>query len=209
MDDDTTGRIVINLFTTLDGVAQAPGGPEEDRTGGFRFGGWQAPFTDAAVGADVTDGLARIDALLLGRRTYDIFSSYWPQHTDNPVGERYDEVPKYVATRNPELPLTWSESTRVGHDLAEELQSIRERHAETHVWGSIGFAQTLLAEQLFDELHLWVYPIVLGEGSKVFPTGAVPARLRLIAPPLTAESGAVLLRYAPLPGTPETGTVED
>ena len=202
---EATGRIVINLFTTLDGVAQAPGGPEEDTSGGFRFGGWQAPFEDTIVGEDVMRGLTRVEALLLGRRTYDIFSSYWPLHTDNPVGERYEAIPKYVATRNQSLELPWRDSTRVGGDLAAEITTIRARHRETHVWGSIDFVQTQLAEHLFDELHLWVYPIVLGEGLKVFPRGATPARLQLIEPAMTSESGATLLRYAPLPGQPETG----
>jgi len=208
-DSPTSGRIVINLFTTLDGVAQAPGGPDEDRSGGFRFGGWQAPFEDAAVGEDVMNGLARVEALLLGRRTYDIFSGYWPAHTDNPVGERYDAIPKYVATREADLPLPWRGSTRVGDDLAAEVALIRARHQETHVWGSVNFAQTLITEHFFDELHLWVYPVVLGEGHKVFPSGTTPSRLKLIEPAVTAESGATLLRYAPLPGEPKTGTVGD
>ena len=203
-----TGRIIINLFTTLDGVAQAPGGRDEDPSGGFRFGGWQAPFEDATVGDDIMGGLTRVEALLLGRRTYDIFSSYWPLHTDNPVGERYAKIPKYVATRNADLPLSWSGSTRVDGSLSDEIQAIRNRHRETHVWGSLDFAQALFAEQLFDELHLWVYPIVLGQGRRVFPAGATPSRLRLIEPPLTGASGATLLRYSPLPGEPETGTIE-
>lgn len=208
-DAQTDGRIVINLFTTLDGVAQAPGGQDEDTSGGFRFGGWQAPFEDEAVGEDVIGGLARVDALLLGRRTYDIFSGYWPQHTDNPVGERYEAIAKYVATRNPSLELPWRDSTRVGNDLEAEITAIRAHHRETHVWGSIDFVQTLFAAQLYDELHLWVYPIVLGEGRKVFPDGTRPGRLRLLAPPMTGASGANLLRYEPLPGEPETGTVAD
>ena len=205
---EATGRIVINLFTTLDGVAQAPGGRDEDTSGGIRFGGWQAPFRDEVDGDDIMSGLTRVEALLLGRRTYDIFSSYWPLHTDNSVGERYEAIPKYVATRNPSLELPWRDSARIGDDLAAEIETIRARHRETHVWGSLDFVQALFAEQLYDELHLWVYPIVLGEGAKVFPSGAAPSRLRLIEPPLTGGSGATLLRYAPLPGEPETGTIE-
>lgn len=199
------GRIVIDLFTTLDGVAQAPGAPDEDPSGGFRFGGWQAPFPDPLVGDTVVEGIRRLDALLLGRRTYDIFAAYWPRHLESEIGRAFDAVPKYVASRDPGIRLDWAGSTRVGGDLAAEVRALRERHRDVHVIGSVDLVQTLLAERLFDELRLWVYPVVLGEGRKVFPDGAAPAKLRLVDPPLVSESGAVLLKYAPLPGLPETG----
>ena len=201
-----TGRIVIDLFTTLDGVAQAPGGPEEDPSGGFPWGGWQAPLMDEGVGRQVDAGMQELDALLLGRRTYDIFAAYWPHHTDGPegpIGRLFDAVPKYVASRgNPSL--DWQGSTLLGPDLEAEIAALRERHDSVHVIGSIDFAHTLLDRQLYDELVLWVYPIVLGQGKKVFPDGAVPARLRMVAPPAPTEVGAVQLRYAPA-GEPTTG----
>ncbi|WP_308492099.1 dihydrofolate reductase family protein [Microbacterium terrisoli] len=201
-----TGRIVIDLFTTLDGVAQAPGGPEEDPTAGFAFGGWQAPLMDEGVGRQVDTGMQQLGALLLGRRTYDIFAAYWPHHTDGPegpIGRLFDAVPKYVASRGAPA-LDWQGSELLGSDLDAEIAALRERHDNVHVIGSIDFAHTLLDRGLYDELVLWVYPIVLGQGKKVFPDGAVPARLRLVAASAPTEVGVVQLRYAP-DGTPETG----
>ncbi len=193
------GRIVIDLFTTLDGVAQAPGGPEEDPSGGFRFGGWQAPMPDTMVGEQVRAYIETMDALLLGRRTYDIFAAYWPNHTTGPagfIGRRFTEVPKYVASRGA-VSTDWKGTTQLGPDVVAEVDALRDRHAEIHVVGSVGLVQTLLRASVFDELKLWVHPIVLGEGRRVFPDGAAPARLRLIEPPLTGDHGVVQLRYAP------------
>lgn len=200
-----TGRISIDLFTTLDGVAQGPGGPGEDTSDGFAFSGWQAPLFDDVVGQSVLDHLSTIDALILGRRTYDIWADYWPVQSDeNPIAHAFNRIPKFVASRsNP--PLAWSSSERIGRDLVGEVQGIRERYHDIHVIGSIDLAQTLFAEKLFDELRLWVYPVVLGQGKKVFPDGATPANLRLLADPVAGPSGAVLLRYAPADGVPATG----
>lgn len=203
------GRLHIDLFVTLDGVAQAPGAPEEDRSGGFPFGGWQSPLMDDLVGREVTEGLAQMDALLLGRKTYDIFAAYWP-HQGNEIGRKLNAVPKYVASRGaPEL--GWQDSTLLGGDLVAEVEAVRERHKSTHVIGSVGLVQTLLAERLFDVLTLWVYPIVLGQGKKVFPDGARASGLMLLEPPQAGTSGAVMLRYGPTGADPETGdmTVED
>ncbi|MDN3311303.1 dihydrofolate reductase family protein [Microbacterium oryzae] len=202
------GRIRIDLFTTLDGVAQAPGGPEEDTSGGFPYGGWQAPLFDETVGREVGRAIDEIDALLLGRRTYDIFAGYWPQHEsgeDGEIGVKFGAVPKYVASRG-EPDLSWRGSERVGDDLAAEIAAIRARHRLTAVIGSVDLVHTLLAHQLYDELCLWVYPVVLGQGKKVFPDGASPANLRLTSAPVVGESGAVLLRYAPVDLEPRTGS---
>ncbi len=191
-----TGRIIIDIFSTLDGVAQAPGGPEEDASGGFRFGGWQEPVSDDVVGGEIRAGLENVDALLLGRLTYDIWADYWPHHTAAPIGALFARLPKYVASRG-KPQLDWEGSTLLGPDLASEVEALRERHENIHVIGSIDLVQSLLAEELYDELNLWVFPLVLGEGKKVFPTGAAPATLRLLAPPVVATTGAVLLRYGP------------
>jgi dihydrofolate reductase len=198
------GRLHIDLFVTLDGVAQAPGGPEEDPSDDFPFGGWQAPLDDDVVGREVSAGIARMDALVLGRRTYDIFAGYWPRYDDNPIGRQLNAVPKYVASRGaPDL--AWSGSTQLGPDLAAELRAVRDRHESVHVIGSVDLVQTLLAERLFDVLTLWVYPVVLGRGKKVFPDGVRPSALRLLEPPLTGSAGAVQLRYGPTGGDPATG----
>ncbi|MBT0992965.1 dihydrofolate reductase family protein [Cellulomonas sp. DKR-3] len=201
------GRLYIDLFTTLDLVAQAPGGPEEDPSGGFPFGGWQAPLDDDLVEQQVSAGIAELDALLLGRRTYEIFAAYWPHHEtglDGEVGSAFAAVPKYVASRGtPELP--WRGSTQLGPDLAAEVDALRERHESVHVFGSIDLVHTLVAQNLFDVLNLWVYPIVLGQGKKVFPDGVTPTSLRLLAPPAAGSAGAVALRYGPTGRTPTTG----
>lgn len=201
------GRIVIDLFTSLDGVAQAPGSADEDPSGGFRFGGWQAPLPDTMVGEQVRAYVESMDALLLGRRTYDIFSAYWPQHTDGPegfIGRTFDAVPKYVASRTSFEP-GWNGTTRLGGDTVAEVDALRDRHSAIHVVGSVDLVQTLLAAQVYDELKLWVYPVVLGQGKKVFPDAAAPSRMRLLEPPLTGDAGVVQLRYGPVPGEPETG----
>ncbi|WP_457099575.1 dihydrofolate reductase family protein [Microbacterium sp. P5_E9] len=205
-----TGRITIDLFTTLDLVAQAPGGPEEDISGGFPYGGWQAPLPDDLVGREVMAGIEKLDALVLGRRTYDIFAAYWPHHDGGGIGPKFDRIPKYVASRGTPT-LDWAGTTQLGPDAAADVAALRERHENIHIIGSIDFVQTLLAERAFDELVLWVYPIVLGQGKKVFPDGAAPANLRLLAPPAAGSSGAVSLRYGPAEGTPQTGdmTTED
>ncbi|KNY05755.1 dihydrofolate reductase family protein [Microbacterium sp. GCS4] len=207
-----TGRILIDLFTTLDGVAQGPGGVGEDTSGGFTFSGWQAGYPSSGVGPEIAKGMEGLDALLLGRRTYDIFAAYWPQHTDGPsgeIGQLFDRVPKYVATRDPDFPLAWQGSSRVGADLAAEIADLRERHREVHVIGSIDFVHTLLAEGLFDQLNLWVYPILLGAGKKVFRDDALPSVLELIEKPVTDAEGVTLLRYGRTDRTPEVDTFED
>ncbi|TFC56165.1 dihydrofolate reductase family protein [Cryobacterium sp. TMB1-7] len=202
-----SGRIHIDHFTTLDGVAQAPGGPDEDTDSEFAFGGWQAPLLDDTVGAQVGAGIQAMDALLLGRRTYDIFAAYWPHQLDGPaagIARTFDSIPKYVASRgSPEL--GWRDSHLLGRDLARELTALRKRHREIHVIGSIDFARTLVADGLFDQLNLWVYPIVVGAGKRLFPDDGPPMALELLGAEPASEKGAVLLRYGPTGSVPATG----
>ncbi|MHA6694918.1 dihydrofolate reductase family protein [Homoserinimonas sp. A520] len=197
------GLIHIDLFTTLDGVAQAPGAPDEDTDSGFAFGGWQAPLIDKVVGEQVDSEMAGMDALLLGRRTYDIFAAYWP-HASGHIAQLFNRLPKYVASRHTPT-LEWAGSSLLGPDVASAVQELRDRHADTHVIGSLDFVQTLFAERLFDRLTLWVYPILLGEGKKVFADGVVPTNLRLIEPVVASPHGAVMQRYALADGTPGVG----
>ncbi len=197
------GLIHIDLFTTLDGVAQAPGGPTEDTDGGFAFGGWQAPLLDEVVGGQIDSGMAGMDALLLGRRTYDIFAGYWP-HAQGDIARLFNRLPKYVASRQTPA-LEWANSTLLGPDVVAAVRELRDRHENIHVIGSLNFVQTLFAERLFDRLNLWVYPILLGGGKKVFAGGVVPTNLRLIEPVVASPKGAVLQRYALAEGTPGVG----
>ncbi|WP_435747927.1 dihydrofolate reductase family protein [Microbacterium sp. PMB16] len=211
MSNAASGRILIDLFMTLDGVAQGPGGTDEDPSGGFRFSGWQAGHPSSGVGVEVEKGMQGLDALLLGRRTYDIFASYWPHHTDGEsgdIGKLFNRVPKYVATRDADMALDWEGSSRIGDDLAAEIAALRANHREVHVIGSVDFVHTLLAEGLFDELNLWVYPILLGAGKKVFDDNALPSVLTLLEPPIADDGGVTLLRYGRTDKTPEVGTYE-
>lgn len=205
------GRINIDLFMTLDGVAQAPGGPEEDPSGGFAFGGWQAPLIDEVDGEELDAGMAGMDALLLGRRTYDIFASYWPHQEDGQVrgiANLFNRIPKYVASRE-QRSLDWANSTQLGSDLPAAVRELRDRHEKIHVIGSLDFVQTLLAEQLFDQLNLWVYPIMLGTGKRVFAGGSIPTNLRLLKPAVTSSRGSVHLRYERIDGVPATASMDD
>lgn len=205
------GLIHIDLFTTLDAVAQAPGGPEEDPDGGFEFGGWQAPLIDEVVGAQVDEGMEGLDALLLGRRTYDIFAAYWPEQeggVDGGIAELFDRVPKYVASRGAPT-LAWEGSTLLGADLAAEVEALRGRHEHVHVIGSVDLVQTLLAQGLFDRLTLWIHPILLGTGKHVFADGAVPTNLELVRPAVTSPNGTIQAVYERRGGVPAKGDMTE
>lgn len=196
------GVIDIELFTTLDLVGQAPGGPDEDPDG-FPFGGWQAPLIDEVSGAQVDTAYQGTDALLLGRRTYDIFAAHWPGQDDE-FGTLFNSIPKYVASRGAPA-LSWAGSTLVGPDLVSAVRDIRDRHQKVKVVGSLNFVQTLLREKLFDRIDLWVHPIVLGVGKKVFDGGAVPTNVALLQPPVASPGGIVYLQYGLVDGVPGTG----
>jgi dihydrofolate reductase len=201
------GLIHIEMFATLDLVGQAPGGPEEDPAG-FPFGGWQAPLMDEVSGGQVGAAYEGTDALLLGRRTYDIFAAYWPHQQgggqDGDIATLFNSVPKYVASRGTPN-LSWAGSSQLGPDLAAAVREVRDRHEHVKVVGSLDLVQTLLREKLFDRLDLWLHPIVLGVGKKVFDGGAVPTNLTLLEPPAAGGKGTVFLRYGLADGTPGTG----
>ena len=202
------GKLIVTEFMTLDGVAQAPGGPEEDPEGGFTHGGWQAPLIqadDAQTGGDeLLEEASRMDALLLGRRTYEIFAGFWPNAPkEDPFTELLNRVPKYVASRTLTEPLEWNESTLLQGDLPAAVAEIKDRHDEVHVIGSLDLVQSLLQERLVDRLRLWQYPLVLGTGKRVFAHGTVPAALRLTHS-ATHPNGSLQLTYE-LAGEPTYG----
>ena len=194
------GELHVNMNITLDGVIQANGGPNE-QDAGFEYAGWERPFWDAESGAQVNADVEASDALLLGRTTYDIFRAYWPGKTDG-IGQAFDRVPKYVASRGtPEL--SWDNSTQVT-DVSVEVRALRERHEQIHTWGSAHLLQTLFREGLVDRVNLWVCPVVIGEGKKLWPEGTTPTRFEQVEPPRSYPGGAMLLRYRRLEGPPET-----
>jgi len=199
------GILALDLFITLDGVYQAPGGPDEDPSGGFPYGGWQAPYFDDESGALIGAGIDRLDALLLGRRTYDIFAGYWPKQTDSPIADKLNAVPKFVASTT----LTAAEwaGTTVVADLADEIPALKERFDEIHVIGSGALARSLLEADLLDRLNLFLYPVAFGAGKRLFE-GGVPAAFRLAQPPVAFPKGAVALVYDRA-GMPVTGIAID
>jgi dihydrofolate reductase len=189
------GKLTVTEFVTLDGVAQAPGGPDEDGDGDFTYGGWQAPLLDQEAGQVVFEQARSMDALLLGRRTYEIFANYWPTApAEMPFTGLLNAVPKYVASRTLAGPLAWQGSTLVTEDLAADITSLKERHAEVHVIGSLNLVQSLLRFGLVDRLELWLYPLLLGRGKRVFADGTVPTALRLTES-VTYPNGTLQLAY--------------
>jgi dihydrofolate reductase len=185
------GIIVANLFITLDGVYQAPGGREEDTEGDFAFGGWQAPVSDDEAGEAIGAEISRIDALLLGRKTYDIFADYWPNQSDE-IGGTLNRVPKFVVSSTLTDP-GWS-GTTVLPDAAAAGR-LREEYEQVHMFGSGVLIRSLLAANVIDRLHFWLYPVTLGQGKRLFDAGTIPASFRLAEPARTFPKGAVSLVY--------------
>ncbi|MCX4765927.1 dihydrofolate reductase family protein [Streptomyces sp. NBC_01275] len=199
-------KLVSTVFVTLDGVYQAPGGPHEDSRGGFEQGGWSFPYGDEDFGRFVTESFGRAGAFLLGRRTYDIFASYWPKKTDpaDPVAAKLNALPKYVASSTLTDP-AWAGTTVVGGDLAKEVTALKERtDGELQVHGSGALVRSLLDLGLVDTLHLLTFPVVLGAGRRLFTEGAVPTAFRHAGGRITAAG--VSLQSYDLAGRPEYGS---
>jgi dihydrofolate reductase len=197
------GILSVDLFITLDGVYQAPGGPDEDREGGFEFGGWQGAYFDDETGEAIGAGIDRMDALLLGRKTYDIFAGFWPTRgNDDPIAVTFNAMPKFVVSRSLTEP-EWEGTTALS-DVAE-VASLKDRFDDIHVIGSGGLARSLLEADLVDRLNLFLYPLTFGSGKRLFADGAgVPAAFRLAQPPQAFPKGAVSLVYERA-GAPVTG----
>lgn len=189
-------KLLATTFMTLDGVVQAPGGQDEDRDGGFEHGGWAVPHIDEQVLQLATAATSRADALLLGRRTYDIFAATWPlADDDDPIGAKLNTMPKYVASRTLRE-VSWQNSRLLSGDVADAVRELkRSSGGEIQVHGSGAFLQTLLAHELVDELHLLVMPVLLGSGKRLFGEGTVPAALRLVSS-TTLANGVVVSTYA-------------
>ncbi|HEX5510292.1 MAG TPA: dihydrofolate reductase family protein [Actinomycetales bacterium] len=198
------GKLIVTEFVTLDGVAQAPGGPDEDLDGRFPYGGWQAPLMDEGAGAAIFEQAKDMGALLLGRRTYEVFAGYWPNAPEQmPFTALLNRVPKFVASRTLTEPLSWQGSTLLGSDIAAEVGRRKQHYDAVHVIGSLDLLQSLLRLGLVDRLNLWQYPLVLGSGKRVFADGTVPLALNL-AESVTYPNGTVQLTYDAA-GTPTFG----
>jgi dihydrofolate reductase len=195
-------RIIAITQVTLDGVMQGPGGPEEDPRNGFTHGGWAMPFVDEAAGRVIDETIAGEFDMLLGRRTYEIFASYWPHQGDNPIAKAFDKATKYVVTRTLDQ-LDWKPSKRLGDDVVNQLRRLKASDGpELHVWGSGNLLQTLIAAELVNEHRLWVFPVVLGQGNRLFENGLPPYGLSLVASRST-PSGVLLNTYRPAGPLPQ------
>ncbi|MEU3723828.1 dihydrofolate reductase family protein [Streptomyces sp. NPDC031705] len=204
------GKLTLTTFLTLDGVMQAPGGPEEDRSGGFAYGGWLVPFADQGMGEFMGEVFDRAGAFLLGRRTYEIFASYWPQHDEpaDPIAGGLNRLPKYVASTTLKEP-AWGPATVLdGEHLQSEIVRVKDAlDRELQVHGSGQLAQWLLARDLVDELNLLVFPVFLGAGRRLFPTGGLPTAFETTGS-RTTGSGTAIHTYRPT-GRASFGTFED
>jgi dihydrofolate reductase len=190
-------KLIASTFVSLDGVMQAPGGPQEDPTGGFAFGGWVFPFWDEAVGRDMKGFDGKDRELVLGRRTYEIFEAYWPyQPADNPVAMTLNADRKHVASRTLRE-LSWSNSTLLRGDVVAAVAALKSQPGlDLQIIGSGNLIQTLQAASLIDEYNVWTFPVVLGRGKRLFEAGAKAGALRLVASQ-TSGTGVVMSTYVP------------
>jgi dihydrofolate reductase len=185
-------KLVVGMFVTMDGVMQAPGGPNEDRDGGFQHGGWLVPYLDEKFGESMAEWTKRADAFLFGRKTYEMFADSWPNSTD--PEEVLNIRPKFVASRTLDR-VDWNNSTLLKGEVAEEVVELKAQEGgEIQVHGSGNLIQTLLQHDLVDTLRIWQFPVVLGTGKRLFEGGALPRSFRLVDTQLNT-TGAVLHVY--------------
>ena len=187
-------KLIVLTFMTLDGVMQAPGGPEEDTSGGFKFGGWSVGYFDDAVGQAMAEQMGHPFDLLLGRRTFDIFATFWPKVTDE-TGRGINSATKYVVSHRP-VNLDWKTTVLITGDVVDKIKKLKaEDGPELQVHGSGDLIQTLLKSDLVDELWLKTFPVVLGTGKRLFARGTIPAGFTLLRS-TTSPSGVVIGTYA-------------
>jgi len=190
-------NVVVFTNLTLDGVMQAPGRPDEDRRGDFEHGGWATPYADPVIGSVAAEGIAKGGALLLGRRTYEDFASFWPNQTDNPFTAVLTNTQKYIASTTLEEPLPWINSTLLKGDVAKEVARLKEQPGkDLVVLGSGELVQSLMRRHLVDEYVLLIHPLVLGSGRRLFTEGGAFAALRLVDTK-TTTTGVVIATYQP------------
>jgi dihydrofolate reductase len=198
-------RLIVATFTSLDGVMQAPGGPQEDPTGGFTYGGWTAPHFDPELGGAMGEIFGRPFDLLLGRKTYDIFAAHWPHVTDpnDPIAGLFNRVTKYVASRT-KPKLAWQNSQWLGADTVAALKALKSQDgADLLVQGSSELIQTLWQNGLVDEFAVLTFPVVLGKGKRLFGNGTTPTGLKLVKS-RSFPTGVIVANYVP-DGAVKTG----
>jgi dihydrofolate reductase len=189
-------KLVVSTFLTLDGIMQAPGGPEEDEEGGFAYGGWSVNYWDDRMGEVMGRAMSVPFDLLLGRRTYEIFAAYWPNAPEAAGGKPLNDATKYVVSRG-RPPLSWETSVLVEGDAAGGVAELKRGDGpELQVHGSGNLIQTLLRHGLVDEFRLWVFPVVIGSGKRLFSDGAIPSALELVDSTVSS-TGVVIGTYRP------------
>jgi dihydrofolate reductase len=190
-------KLIVQTFLTLDGVMQAPGGPGEDDDGGFAYGGWSVNYWDDQMGQVMGEATSRPFAMVLGRRTYDIMAAYWPTAPEEEGAKFFNDATKYVASRSRPNLEAWTNSILIEGDAAEGLAGLKaEDGPELQVHGSANLIQTLLRHNLVDEFRLWVFPVVIGSGKRLFADGTVPVGLRL-ADSKVSSTGVVMGTWQP------------
>jgi dihydrofolate reductase len=199
-------KLIASTFVSLDGVMQAPGGPEEDSTQGFSLGGWTFTYWDEVMGRSMSGFDGNDRELVLGRKTYEIFAAYWPyQPEDHPIARTFNAARKYVASRTLKS-LEWNNSSALGVDIVAAIHALKVQPGHAlQIIGSGNLIQTLHAASLIDEYNVWTFPVVLGRGKRLFENGAKPCALRLVASKIST-TGVVMSTYVP-DGDVRTGTV--
>lgn len=187
-------KLVTSTFVTLDGIMQAPGGPEEDDSGGFKSGGWSVNYWDDTVAQAMGEIFAKQPELLLGRKTYEIFAAYWPNAQDEPGADNLNNARKYVASRTLDR-VDWNNSVLLKGDVVEEIARLKELDGpELQVHGSSNLIQTLLKHNLIDEMHLLIYPVAIGNGKRLFGEGTNPSDFKLVES-RTSSTGIIIATY--------------
>jgi dihydrofolate reductase len=189
-------KLIVSTFLTLDGVMQAPGGPREDDSGGFAHGGWSVNYWDERMGQVMGEAMSTPFDLVLGRKTYDIFAAHWPHATDEAGAKPLNDATKYVASRSHPM-LEWSNSVLIEGDAAEGIAALKKEDGpELQVHGSGNLIQTLLRHNLVDQYRLWVFPLVIGSGKRLFSDGTIPSGLKLVDSKVST-TGVVIATYEP------------
>ena len=189
-------KLNVSTFLTLDGVMQAPGGPGEDDEGGFKYGGWSVNYWDDLMGQEMGEATSKPFAMVLGRKTYDIMAAHWPHASEEEGGPIFNQATKYVASRGRPA-LEWSNSVLIEGDAADGLAALKQEDGpELQVHGSSNLIQSLLRHNLVDEYRLWVFPVVIGSGKRLFSDGAIPVGLRLVDSKVFT-TGVVIGTYEP------------
>lgn len=187
-------KLIVSSFVSLDGVMQGPGGPEEDPTDGFTHGGWSVSYWDDFMGQVMDEGTAEPYELLLGRKTYEIFAAHWPYVSDDPMADKLNSIPKHVASRTLDA-VEWNNSNLIAGDVAEYVGGLKDEDGpEIQVHGSWNLIQTLLRHDLVDEYRLWIFPVLIGEGKRLFADGTTPSGLRLVDTKISS-TGVVIATY--------------